>query len=133
MLPFADAATAELPISQACCACRCSRSPSAWPIVLLIGTLNRVMIVELGVPVWLVATMISLPLIFAPVRGRSSISSPTITSSALGWKRVPYLWFGTMLQFGGLSIMPFALILLEWRHPRPARSSGRARRRSPSF
>ena len=33
--------------------------------------------------------------------------------SVLGWKRVPYLWGGTMLQFGGLAIMPFALILLS--------------------
>ena len=36
--------------------------------VLLIGTLNRVMIVELGVPSWLVALMLSLPLLFAPLR-----------------------------------------------------------------
>ena len=33
--------------------------------------------------------------------------------SVLGWKRVPYIWFGTLLQFGGLAIMPFALILLS--------------------
>ncbi|WP_204289761.1 PucC family protein, partial [Serratia marcescens] len=32
--------------------------------VLLIGTLNRVMIVELAVPAWIVAVMLSLPLIF---------------------------------------------------------------------
>jgi BCD family chlorophyll transporter-like MFS transporter len=25
---------------------------------------------------------------------------------------VPYLWFGTLLQFGGLAIMPFALLLM---------------------
>ncbi|MEO0644385.1 MAG: MFS transporter, partial [Pseudomonadota bacterium] len=30
---------------------------------------------------------------------------------ALGWRRVPYIWFGTMMQFAGLAIMPFALIL----------------------
>ena len=29
----------------------------------------------------------------------------------LGWRRVPYIWFGTMMQFAGLAIMPFALIL----------------------
>jgi BCD family chlorophyll transporter-like MFS transporter len=33
--------------------------------------------------------------------------------SFLGWKRVPFIWFGTLLQFGGLAIMPFALILLS--------------------
>jgi BCD family chlorophyll transporter-like MFS transporter len=31
----------------------------------------------------------------------------------LGWRRVPYIWLGTWLQFGGLAIMPFALILLS--------------------
>ena len=30
-------------------------------MVLLNGTLNRVMIVELGVPAWLVALMVALP------------------------------------------------------------------------
>ncbi|MGZ9243580.1 MAG: MFS transporter, partial [Candidatus Binatia bacterium] len=30
----------------------------------------------------------------------------------LGWKRVPYIYRGTMLQFGGLAIMPFALLVL---------------------
>jgi MFS transporter, BCD family, chlorophyll transporter len=49
LLPFADAATRDLPLAG-CCACRCSRCRSAWPLVLLTGTLNRVMIVELGVP-----------------------------------------------------------------------------------
>ena len=31
----------------------------------------------------------------------------------LGWRRVPYIWFGTLLQFGGLAIMPFALLVLS--------------------
>ena len=110
MLPFADAATVELPLAKLL---RLSlfQVTVGMAIVLLIGTLNRVMIVELGVPVWLVATMISLPLIFAPFRALVGFKSDNHRSS-LGWRRVPYLWFGTMLQFGGLSIMPFALILL---------------------
>ncbi|MFN5192011.1 MAG: MFS transporter, partial [Burkholderiales bacterium] len=33
--------------------------------------------------------------------------------SALGWKRVPFIWRGTMIQFGGLAIMPFALLALS--------------------
>ncbi|MGB3379426.1 MAG: MFS transporter, partial [Allopontixanthobacter sediminis] len=32
--------------------------------------------------------------------------------SVLGWRRIPYIWFGTLGQFGGLAIMPFALVLL---------------------
>ena len=110
MLPFADIASAGLPMAKLL---RLSlfQVTVGMAIVLLIGTLNRVMIVELGVPVWLVALMISLPLIFAPFRALVGFKSDTHRSS-LGWRRVPYLWFGTMLQFGGLSIMPFALILL---------------------
>jgi BCD family chlorophyll transporter-like MFS transporter len=33
--------------------------------------------------------------------------------SVLGWRRVPYIWFGTLLQYGGLGIMPFALLVLS--------------------
>ena len=40
--------------------------------------------------------------------------------SVLGWRRVPYIWFGTLLQFGGLAIMPFALILLSGDSHGPA-------------
>jgi BCD family chlorophyll transporter-like MFS transporter len=111
LLPFADVATAELPLSKLL---RLSlfQVSVGMAVVLLIGTLNRVMIVELGVPVWLVATMVALPLVFAPFRALVGFKSDT-HRSALGWRRVPYLWFGTMLQFGGLAIMPFALILLS--------------------
>jgi BCD family chlorophyll transporter-like MFS transporter len=111
MLPFADAATTELPLGRLI---RLSlfQVTVGMAAVLLIGTLNRVMIVELGLPAWLVALMISLPLVFAPFRMLVGHRSDT-HRSVLGWKRVPYIWLGTMLQFGGLAIMPFALILLS--------------------
>lgn len=84
----------------------------AMAIVLLNGTLNRVMIVELGTPSWLVGLMVSLPLLFAPFRALIGHKSDT-HRSALGWRRAPFIWFGSMLQFGGLAIMPFALFLLS--------------------
>ena len=110
-LPFADAATAELPMSRLM---RLSlfQVTVGMAAVLLIGTLNRVMIVELGVSAWLVALMVSLPLVFAPFRTLVGYRSDT-HASALGWRRVPYLVMGTMMQFGGLAIMPIALILLS--------------------
>ena len=110
-LPFADAATPELPLPRLL---RLSlfQVSVGMALVLLIGTLNRVMIVELGVPAWLVALMVSLPLVFAPFRALVGFRSDT-HRSALGWKRVPYLWMGTLLQFGGLAIMPFALLVLS--------------------
>ena len=111
MLPFADSATPELPLGRLL---RLSmfQVTVGMAAVLLIGTLNRVMIVELGLPAWLVATMISLPLVFAPFRMLVGHRSD-IHRSVLGWRRVPYIWFGTLMQFGGLAIMPFALILLS--------------------
>ena len=47
-LPFADAASDDAADGPTSCACRCSRYRSAWPRVMLLGTLNRVMIVELS-------------------------------------------------------------------------------------
>jgi MFS transporter, BCD family, chlorophyll transporter len=117
-LPFADAATAELPLGRLL---RLSlfQVSVGIAVVLLNGTLNRVMIVELGVPTWLVALMVSLPLLFAPLRALIGFRSDT-HRSALGWRRVPYIWFGTLLQFGGLAIMPFALIVLSGDADGPA-------------
>jgi BCD family chlorophyll transporter-like MFS transporter len=111
ILPFADAATPELPMIRLL---RLSlfQVSVGMALVLLIGTLNRVMIVELGVPAWLVGAMVSLPLVFAPFRAVVGFRSDN-HKSVLGWKRVPYIWMGTLIQFGGLSIMPFALIVLS--------------------
>jgi MFS transporter, BCD family, chlorophyll transporter len=110
-LPFADAATEDLPLSRLL---RLSlfQVSVGMSLVLLVGTLNRVMIVELGVPASLVAVMLALPLIFAPFRALIGFRSDT-HKSVLGWKRVPYIYKGTMIQFGGLAIMPFALLVLS--------------------
>ena len=118
MLPFADAASKDLPLSRLL---RLSlfQITVGMAVVLLTGTLNRVMIVELGIPAWLIALMVSLPLVFAPLRALIGFRSDT-HRSVLGWRRVPYIWFGTLLQFGGLTIMPFALLLLSGDSQGPA-------------
>ena len=110
-LPFADVATPDLPLSRLL---RLSlfQVSVGMASVLLVGTLNRVMIVELGVPATIVAVMISLPLLAAPFRAIIGFKSDT-HASALGWRRVPYIWKGTLLQFGGLAIMPFGLLVVE--------------------
>lgn len=110
-LPFADVATTELPLPRLMRLALFQVSVG-MAYALLVGTLNRVMIVELGVATWAVSLMVALPLLVAPLRALVGHRSDTHLS-ALGWRRVPYLWFGTLLQFGGLSIMPFALILLQ--------------------
>ena len=81
-------------------------------LMLLVGTLNRVMIVELRRAGRAGRVMVALPLVFAPLRALIGFRSDT-HRSVLGWRRVPYIWFGTLLQFGGLAIMPFALIVLS--------------------
>jgi BCD family chlorophyll transporter-like MFS transporter len=117
-LPFADAATPDLPLSRLL---RLSlfQVSVGMAAVLLLGTLNRVMIVELGVAAWLVSTMVALPLLAAPFRALIGFKSDT-HRSFLGWRRVPYIWMGTLIQFGGLAIMPFALILLSGDNRGPA-------------
>jgi BCD family chlorophyll transporter-like MFS transporter len=59
-----------------------------------------------------VALMVSLPLVFAPLRALIGFKSDT-HKSVLGWRRGPYIWFGSLLQFGGFAIMPFALLILS--------------------
>jgi BCD family chlorophyll transporter-like MFS transporter len=110
-LPFADAASVDLPLGRLL---RLSmfQVSVGMATVLLNGTLNRVMIVELGVPTFLVALLIAIPLVAAPFRALIGHKSDT-HRSVLGWRRVPYIWFGTLMQFAGLAIMPFALILFE--------------------
>lgn len=110
-LPFADAATKELPMPRLL---RLSlfQVSVGMAATLMIGTLNRVMIVELSIPAALVGIMISLPLLFAPLRALMGHKSDS-HGSFLGLRRLWYLALGTMLQYGGLAIMPFALIVLS--------------------
>lgn len=117
-LPFADAATAELPLSRLL---RLSlfQVSVGMAITLLIGTLNRVMIVELKVSALLVGLLVALPLLFAPFRALIGFRSDTY-KSFLGWRRVPFIWFGSLLQFGGLAIMPFAMLVMTGNGVGPA-------------
>ena len=110
-LPFSDAASDDLPLGQLL---RLSlfQVSVGMASVMLLGTLNRVMIVELSVPAMVVAVMIALPVLVAPFRALLGFRSDTYRS-AIGWKRIPYLWFGSLWQMGGLAVMPFALIVLS--------------------
>ncbi|WP_306116527.1 MULTISPECIES: PucC family protein [unclassified Roseovarius] len=110
-LPFADAASEGLPMGQLL---RLSlfQVSVGMATVMLLGTLNRVMIVELSVPATIVAFMIALPVLIAPFRTLLGFRSDT-HRSAIGWKRIPYLWFGSLWQMGGLAVMPFALLVLS--------------------
>lgn len=109
-LPFADAGTTELPLIRLL---RLSlfQVSVGMAMVLLYGTLNRVMVVELGVSAWLVSLMVALPLVFAPLRALIGHRSD-YHHSAFGWRRVPYIALGSMLQYGGFAIMPYSILIL---------------------
>jgi len=110
-LPFADVASAGLPLPRLL---RLSlfKFTMGMTTALLIGTLNRVMIVELHVAAALVSLMLALPMLVAPLRAVTGYQSDT-HRSAFGWKRVPFMWGGTLIQFFGLAFMPFALLNLS--------------------
>ena len=110
-LPFADAGTAELPLLRLL---RLSlfQISVGMAMVLLYGTLNRVMVVELGVAAWFVSLMVALPLVFAPLRALIGHRSD-YHQSAFGWRRVPYIALGSMLQYGGFAIMPYSILVLS--------------------
>ncbi|MBI1417142.1 MAG: MFS transporter [Limimaricola sp.] len=114
VLPFADAVSDQLPMNQLL---RMSlfQVSVGMASVMLLGTLNRVMIVELHVPAMIVALMIAIPVLSAPFRALLGFRSDN-HRSALGWKRVPFLWFGSLYQFGGLAIMPMGLLVLSGDH-----------------
>lgn len=109
-MPFADIVTPDLSLGRLV---RLSlfQLSVGMTLVLLVGTLNRVMIVELAVPATIVGVMIALPLVFAPFRALVGHKSDTHRCE-LGWRRVPFIWKGTLMQFGGYAIMPFALLVL---------------------
>jgi BCD family chlorophyll transporter-like MFS transporter len=110
LLPFSDIASKDLPLSRLMRLALFQVSVG-MALVLLVGTLNRVLIVELKVPASLVAVMVAMPLVFAPFRALIGYRSDKHVS-AIGWRRVPYIWMGSLVQFGGLAIMPFALLVL---------------------
>jgi MFS transporter, BCD family, chlorophyll transporter len=109
-MPFADVATPDMPLARLLRLALFQVSVG-MALTLLVGTLNRVLIVEMGVSAALVATMVALPVLYAPLRALVGFKSDH-HRSALGWRRVPYIWMGTLVQFGGLAMMPFALLVL---------------------
>jgi BCD family chlorophyll transporter-like MFS transporter len=109
-LPFADASSEGLPWSKLS-RLGALQASVGMAVALLVGTINRVMIVEFSIAAALVGALAATPMLLAPMRAAIGHWSDQ-HRSAFGWRRVPYLWFGTLAQFGGLALMPFGLLLL---------------------
>lgn len=75
------------------------------------GTLNRVLIDELGIPAVAVGVLIALHYFVSPTRALIGFRSDQ--ERAKGNWRMPYLVLGAMLTYGGLATAPFSLILLS--------------------
>jgi BCD family chlorophyll transporter-like MFS transporter len=76
----------------------------------LVGTLNRVLIYETGIPAVVVAFLIAIHYFVSPVRVMIGFRSDQ--SRALGRWRTPYLLLGAILTYGGLAAAPFSLLIL---------------------
>lgn len=76
----------------------------------LTGTLNRVLIGDLGISAAVVALLISLHYFVSPIR--AFIGYRSDKSRSMGKWRTPYIVLGVMLTYGGLALAPFSLILL---------------------
>ena len=101
LLPFADAASPDLPLSRLLRLALFQVSVG-MAVVLLNGILNRVMVVELGIGASLVSAMVAIPILFAPFR---ALVGQTPISYLATWRmqRAAYL-----LEMGTLSIAEIA-------------------------
>jgi BCD family chlorophyll transporter-like MFS transporter len=82
----------------------------AITLVPINGTLNRVMIGELGLAATLVAILISLPYLFSPLQvwiGGYSDRHPL-----WGYRRTPYIALGLLLCVGGAALAPMSAFLM---------------------
>lgn len=77
----------------------------------LTGTLNRVLIDEVGIPAVAVGFLISIHYFVSPVRAMIGFRSDQ--ERIEGRWRTPYVVLGAMLTYGGLATAPFSLILLS--------------------
>ena len=77
----------------------------------LTGTLNRVLIHELGIPAVAVGFLIAIHYFVSPARALIGFASDK--ARARGRWRTPFMVFGALLTYGGLATAPFSLILLS--------------------
>ncbi|MDO9299859.1 MAG: BCD family MFS transporter [Anaerolineales bacterium] len=82
----------------------------AMTLVPINSTLNRVMIKELAISATLVATLASLPYLFAPIQ--VAIGSYSDRHPIFGLRRTPYILAGLILCVVGLLVSPYVAFLM---------------------
>jgi len=82
----------------------------AVSLVPITGVLNRIMIHELGLLASLVALLIVLPHLLAPMQ--PFIGQYSDQHSILGYRRTPYIAVGLLLCIGGAVLTPFAALAM---------------------
>lgn len=75
------------------------------------GTLNRVLITDLKLSAGFVAALMSIHYFVSPIR--TIVGYHSDQKRLNGFWRTPYIVFGGMLTYGGLSTAPFSLILFD--------------------
>src|SRR5258706_6072257 len=75
------------------------------------STLNRVMIKELAISATIVATLASLPYLFAPIQ--VAIASYSDRHPIFGFRRTPYILVGLILCVFGLTVSPYVAFLMK--------------------
>jgi MFS transporter, BCD family, chlorophyll transporter len=83
-----------------------------FSVVVFTGALNRVLIAEEGIPASAVGWLLSLSLWVAPIRVLMGIWSDR-EKRTYGFRRLPYIWYGMMMVFAGLSASPLSLWFLS--------------------
>ncbi len=83
----------------------------AVSLVPITGVLNRIMIHELGLLASLVALLIVLPHLLAPMQ--PFIGQYSDQHSILGYRRTPYIAVGLLLCIGGAVLTPFAALAMD--------------------
>ena len=75
------------------------------------STLNRVMKIELALSATLVAVLVSLPYLFAPIQ--VAIGSFADRNPIMGRRRTPYIIIGIILSVAGVFLSPTAVFAFE--------------------
>jgi MFS transporter, BCD family, chlorophyll transporter len=86
----------------------------AMTLVPINSTLNRVMIVELGIAATVVAILATLPYFFSPMQ--VAIGAYSDRHPILGFRRTPYIFAGLILCVAGVMLAPHVAFLIaeDW-------------------